>query len=381
LHAKAPGRKGFFFAPWRLCAIYFIFDMMNVDILIIGQGICGTMLSWHLQKAGLSFLIIDEQKPNTASKAAAGIINPVTGRRIVKTWMIDELMPFVLNAYQSIEKEFNIKLISQKKIIDFFPSPQMRLAFTKRFEEDTTYLAIPGQENAWREQFNYEFGFGEITPVYLVDVQLLLSLVRKKFVDQHWLLEERFDIEHLSAEENEIRYKGISAKKIIFCDGIQCEKNPYFNGLPFAPNKGEVLIIESDNIPITHIYKKGINIVPWENNLFWVGSSYEWEFDNDQPTESFRNKTEALLTHWLQSSFKIVDHFASVRPATLERRPFIGFHPARQAVGIMNGMGTKGCSLAPYFAEELVQSIVSGAPISGEANVNRFSKILMRTIS
>src|SRR6185436_11207652 len=102
---------------------------MSIDFLLIGQGICGTWLSYYLQKAGYSFLIIDEPNSTTASKVAAGIINPVTGRRIVKTWMIDELMPFISNAYKEFGIEFSIDTISQKNIVDFFPSAQMRLAF------------------------------------------------------------------------------------------------------------------------------------------------------------------------------------------------------------------------------------------------------------
>jgi len=62
---------------------------MEIDYLIIGQGICGTFLSWYLRKAGISFIVIDEPRPDTASRVAAGIINPVTGRRIVKTWLIN----------------------------------------------------------------------------------------------------------------------------------------------------------------------------------------------------------------------------------------------------------------------------------------------------
>ncbi|HXB33647.1 MAG TPA: FAD-dependent oxidoreductase, partial [Puia sp.] len=69
--------------------------MMRVDVLIIGQGICGTFLSRELDRAGLSYLVIDEKRPDSASLAAAGLVNPVTGRRFVKTWMIDELLPFV----------------------------------------------------------------------------------------------------------------------------------------------------------------------------------------------------------------------------------------------------------------------------------------------
>ncbi len=75
---------------------------MQIDILIIGQGISGTFLSWYLQQEGFSFLVIDQPQSNTASKVAAGAINPVTGRRIVKDLMIDEVLPFALDAYQQL---------------------------------------------------------------------------------------------------------------------------------------------------------------------------------------------------------------------------------------------------------------------------------------
>jgi glycine/D-amino acid oxidase-like deaminating enzyme len=76
--------------------------------------------------------------------------------------------------------------------------------------------------------------------------------------------------------------------------------------------------------------------------------------------------------------FKIVDHKAAIRPATVERRPFVGFHPHFPVIGILNGMGTKGTSLAPFFANQLTQHLVHGLPIADEANVHRFSRILSR---
>jgi 2-polyprenyl-6-methoxyphenol hydroxylase-like FAD-dependent oxidoreductase len=74
--------------------------MKTADVIIVGQGLTGTWLSWWLNKAGLSFKIIDQTNKDSSSMRAAGLINPVTGRRLVNTWMIDELMPFALNAYK-----------------------------------------------------------------------------------------------------------------------------------------------------------------------------------------------------------------------------------------------------------------------------------------
>jgi hypothetical protein len=39
-------------------------------------------------------------------------------------------------------------------------------------------------------------------------------------------------------------------------------------------------------------------------------------------------------------------------------------------------MGTKGCSLAPYFARQLCDHLCSGLPILPEADVKRFRRIL-----
>ncbi|WP_431217771.1 FAD-dependent oxidoreductase [Puia sp. P3] len=126
------------------------------------------------------------------------------------------------------------------------------------------------------------------------------------------------------------------------------------------------------------VFKKGISLAPWQDGFYWVGSSYEWSFETDGPTAAFRERTDLLLKNWIKLPFRIVDHFASVRPATVERRPFVGFHPVYSRVGILNGMGTKGCSLAPYFARQLAQHIVGGSPIRPDADVRRFTKLLSR---
>ena len=149
------------------CVKYYL-RRMQTDILIIGQGICGTFLSWYLQRAGISHVVIDHPQSNTASKVAAGIINPVTGRRIVKTWLIDEVMPFAQQAYAELSASLNITAIEQKSIVDFFATPQMKIAFEKRYGEDTQYLSLPEDIYHWNSLFNYDFGYGEINPCYLV---------------------------------------------------------------------------------------------------------------------------------------------------------------------------------------------------------------------
>ena len=365
----------------RYCVSYFC--RMKVDVLIIGQGISGTFLSYYLQKEGKSFLIIDDNNSNSSSKIAAGNINPVTGRRLVTVWMADDVLPFAWKAYSEIGDELGITAISQKSIVDFFPNPFMRENFLQKIETGDKYVHTYPEQNHFNHLFNYEFGCGEIKPVYTAHLETLLPRWRQHLVKTSALVEKVFDLEKLNVNKNSVHYEGVTADKIIFCDGTGCFENPFFRQLPFAPNKGEALMVEIPGLPSQHVYKKSMLLTPLEGkdaNLFWLGSSYVWDFDNAAPTQAFREGAEQALQEWLKIPFRIVEHRSGLRPATLERRPFVGVHPLYEPIGILNGMGTKGCSLAPFFARQLVDHLYYGIPIARDADVARFKKILTRDL-
>lgn len=352
----------------------------QTEFLIIGQGISGSFLSYYLKKENKNFLVIDNNYSNSPSKIAAGIINPVTGRRLVTVWMVEEVLPFAWKAYQEMGHDLNITAISQKSIIDFFPNPFMRESFLQKIEGGDKYVHAYPEQNYFNDLFNYDLGCGEIRPVYTAHLETLLPAWRLQLQKDDALLEENFDITQLQVDVDKIRYRDITADKIIFCDGTSSFENPFFKMLPFAPNKGEALVARIPGLPDTHIYKKGIMIVPMtEKDIFWIGASYIWDFENADPTDTFRKSTEQAMQQFLKIPFEIIEHRSGLRPATLERRPFVGFHPAHSNVGILNGMGTKGCSLAPFFAKQLTDHLLYEEPISKDADVKRFSKVLTRS--
>ena len=349
------------------------------DFLIIGQGLCGTFLSYYLLKAGKNVLVIDESKLFTASKVASGVINPVTGRRIVRTWRIEELLPFAKTAYSEIGEVIQANIIKDCSVLDFHPTAQMKEAFEKRLPEEREFLHQHSLN--WSEYFNYHFGVSEIRPCFLIDLNTLMASWRKKLIADDSILNERFDIDSCVISNDNISYKGITAKKIIFCDGADGASNPYFKNLPYSSNKGEAIIASIPGLSKNHIYKQGLSIVPWKDDLFWIGSTYEWNFTNAAPTPAFKEKVTSELNYWLKIPYKIVDHLASIRPANMERRPFVGLHPKFTSVGILNGMGTKGCSIAPFFAKQLAEHLVFGKEIYADADLKRFEKTLAREMN
>lgn len=354
--------------------------MTHTQFLIVGQGISGTFLSFYLNKKGVDYLVIDDNNASSSSRVAAGVINPVTGRRIVRTWMIETLLPFARQAYAELQYDTGKIFFSEKSIVNLFPSAQMRNAFIERLQEEEAFLKLSGDDHRFSAYLEYVFGDGEIFPAFVVQLQELLTGWRNRLMEKNRLIEEHFEGNNLLLEKDGVHYGNIRAEKIIFCDGIVSSENRYFRNLPFAANKGEALVIRVPELPQQYVFKKAITLVPLGDEYFWAGASHEWDFTDTLPSEVFLEKTKRQLNNWLKVPFTVERHVSSVRPATLERRPFVGLHPHEPRMGILNGMGTKGCSLAPFFANQLAEHLTSNEPLMPEVNINRFTRILQAGI-
>lgn len=349
----------------------------KVDYLIIGQGLVGTWLSYYALQAGRTCMVVNDSLTASASQVASGVINPVTGRRIVQTWMIDTFLPFALKAYSDLGAQLNATIVKEAPVVLIHPTLQMQASFEYRFAHEHVYLQ-KNNASDFEALMNAPFGTGQINQTVWIDLNLMIKGWRQQLINNTQYIDARFDIADLQITNEGVIWNGIQANRILFCDGIGSMENPYFKMLPFAPNKGEALIVEIKGLPNQAIYKNNITIVPWKDQLFWVGSNYEWDFKDATPSKDFRIKMETALTQLLKIHFKVVDHIAGIRPANQERRPFVGMHPSYPAIGICNGMGTKGCSLAPFFAKQFIEHCEKGTPIHPEASLERFEQILKK---
>jgi hypothetical protein len=131
----------------------------------------------------------------------------------------------------------NITAISQRTSLIFPQSFYVKIS--KRLEEKNEYVQLCTNKHQFDDYFNYEFGCGEIKPVYTAHLESLLPAWRQTLTERQQLLEENFDIAQLKITAGKVQYKDIEADKIIFCDGPGGIDNPYFKQLPYAPNKGE----------------------------------------------------------------------------------------------------------------------------------------------
>ena len=76
--------------------------MQKIEVLIVGQGLAGSLLALELEKRGRKIHVVDNNPSTSSSKVAAGLYNPITGRKMTKTWMADELFPNLVNYYEAL---------------------------------------------------------------------------------------------------------------------------------------------------------------------------------------------------------------------------------------------------------------------------------------
>ena len=351
----------------------------KTDIIVVGQGIAGTMLSWHLHKLGIGFKVVDTPlKIGTSITVGTAIINPITGRRYVATWLIDTLLPYAVTCYKQMEAFLNIKFLAPCTIAQYFATAQMEEAFDTKAAENAKWLQ-PLNKNIFNNVVNSYNNTGAISPAYTVNMAVLINAWRKYLATNNLLIEAKILENEVYFDNNKIITPFVVANKIIWCNGIYGAQMQCFKALPFALNKGEFLIIKTGQpLPKNYILKQSHTIVPINNkvNTYWVGSSYVWKYNNVLPTENFKLQVTNWLTNFLKIPFTVIAHHAAERPANVERRPFVGMHPLQPSVGIFNGLGSKGCILAPYFANNFAQHVKNGTPILPEADVKRFEKII-----
>ncbi len=348
--------------------------MKKIDYLIVGQGIAGSILAYLLLKAGKKVLVLNQENIPNSSLVAGGIFNPITGKNLDKTWLADTIFPHLKDFYQNLEKELSLKFYHETNLYRPFANEQQKkhfLRLTDEYELDN-YIRIeqPGA-NKYAE-INNELGGLYTFWSGWVDVPILLDGIKKMLVAQESYLSQSIDYQDILVEKTEIIYQNISTQHLIFCEGYYAKNNPYFHWIPFNPAKGETLIAKVKDYTIREIINQGFWIIPLDSETCRFGSTYLWDDLNWETSLHSRELIEGKIKTYLRRPFDILRQEAGIRPTTKDRRPFVGQHPLHKNLHIFNGLGTKGVSLAPYFAENLINFLENQKELMPEANIERF---------
>ena len=280
---------------------------MRSEIFILGQGLAGTILGWELEFAGIGFAIADRGHAGAATTAAAGIINPITGRRLVKRWRVDELFPVARAAYGRIEATLGLRLWHDRRVRRFYADDSERTAFERKAA--TGELAPFAGEHDAR-------GFW-IRPVAQIELSALLSASR-----QHWLEKGVLRPEALSLERALVDHA-----LVIDCRGLATTREDAYSFIPWECSKGERLDLSIAGLEPDVILNRRHWVLPVGSNEAWVGATHDVGIVDATPTSEGRARLEDSARALIGPDFQVTGGRCGIRVALPDKLPVIGKHP------------------------------------------------------
>jgi glycine/D-amino acid oxidase-like deaminating enzyme len=345
---------------------------MELDYLIIGQGLAGSLLAWELIKRNKKVQVIDNGADN-ASKTAAGLINPITGIRWVKTPHFDDYIKSASYVYRQLEQQF--------KQAFWVEMPMLRLIHTQQelkrcqarrshpdYQQFISALLPPDP------YFPNAIALARIHHSGYVKTEPLLAALKDFFIEHNSYQQSVFDPGELHLKP-QLRWQNFHPRRIVFCEGHMGRFNPWFSFLPFQPAKGEILTAQtSQSLPNT-LLNYGRWLIPLDKHHFKTGASFDPDLLDTTPSESARHDIlrDLQATCPALKNPTLLKHQAGIRPTTLDKRPFIGCHPQYPELIIFNGFGAKGSLQIPEASLLLCDFLEGKQHLPAEWNILRYT--------
>ncbi len=325
------------------------------ECLIIGQGLAGTCLAWQVLLRGGRVAIIDEEVPVTSSKIAAGIMNPITGRYLAKSWRVDETWPAAKAFYTRIEQRTHSRFFHELPIVRLLRSTDEEKKWQQRCgdPEYLRYLDDPQPDDLIGRGF-------QMANCGWLDVAGFLAASREEFTRIGAYRKGVFDPSEAAD----------ASRRFVFCQGYKAARNPYFDWVPFKSAKGEILTLSASDLARDRILNRsGKWILPHADGTFRAGSTYGWNPLDEIPTPAAREEILKHVREITDVEITVTDQQAAVRPIINASKALLGRHPGHPHLAFFNGLGSKGALNAPFFAQQLAVHLVGNAEVDPEVDL------------
>ncbi len=350
----------------------------QVDFIIVGQGLAGTLLSYFLLLENQRVVVLDYSHEGRTSNIAAGLVNPITGRRLAKSWRFEELAAFAKQTYQSLEGQLGVQLWHDRRIVRALHNTFEENEWMRRsgYPEFQAFMSDGPEMTEFEGKIHEPFGWGELRNCAQVAMTVLVERWRGHLLREGHFFMENIDYQRIEFVENQVHYGGWAARKLIFCEGAKALENPFFNHLPFLATKGELLLVKIPGCQFGRILKQHIFLVPQGGEVYWVGSTSRYEFEGPSPSEASYNWLISELDKTLTVPYQVIKHLAGIRPTVADIRPFLGLNEAHPELGIFNGLGTKGALLGPFFAKQMADFLLGKGELEPDVDIKRFMGLM-----
>ena len=350
------------------------------DCIIFGGGLAGTLLSWTFIKNGKKPLLVNKAGLSNCSQVAAGLMNPIGGRRINLVWEAENQIPFAIETYRNLARQFETNFFYPRSIMRLLGDPESQSIWRTKSNLKAyrhwilDHLSFPKP----KLPFLTDSFFGIKGGGYL-DIPNLLSQLHTDLQNRGNLISDQFDYSSIAIDSNGVSWKSIQAPIAIFADGWLANKNPWLSFIPFRPAKGVIGKIKTNaDFRDTAIVDRFF-LLPRNDGSIHVGATYTWDELDEVPDSNSITELESFLNNRLPNDWKWIEVGAGIRPSIPGAKPVVGSHPEEDSVFVFNGFGSKGATQIPLLAQGLHDSIWNGSPLPEESSPYRFWKAQPKT--
>lgn len=312
---------------------------------------------------GKRVFIFDSPKPNRATSVAAGSINPVSFKRVILSWRASSMMNSAERFYSALEEKYRESFLRTIPAQRVHASEEEAQLWVKReLEEPIGKYIKPSTTN---ENIIAPNGSGVIPKCLWLNTQRLLELHESRW-DKSGLM-NRASVDEISySSDGLVQVNDKTGRTVIHCTGA-------FHALPgLVPVQGEVLTLHIPELSLTESIHRGCFLIPLGNDMYRLGSTFEWNDVWSGPTDKARAELIDKLSILINRPVTIVDHWAGTRPTTKDRRPLIGSLRDQPGQYVLNGLGSKGAMIAPWCAQHLSDHLIRGKSLDPEVDIARY---------
>jgi len=361
---------------------------MTLDAIVVGGGIVGASLAYHLAKMGLKTRLIDRHDTGRATDAGAGILSPETSSSESEDWYrfgltaVDYYQPLIQNLTDVQDGDTGYAMcgllrvaVSDDEIEPY--NEAHRIVFERQIRNNTPATSDLYEVSSKEAQ--------EIFPALAtvhkafyhrtgarVDGRLLCAAITKAGL-YYGLDVQHASVDRLLINDNQVigvvvDGQEILAGKVVIAGGAWSSVFAEQLGvhIPVEPQRGQIIHLQLDDVDTTNWAVinafRGHYMVAWENGRVVVGATRETGTGFDPRTTAsgiHEVLSEALRVAPGLASAQLLEVRVGLRPYTIDGLPVLGTIPKINNIYVATGHGPTGLQLGPYSGK-VVADMMAG---------------------
>src|SRR5688572_7528856 len=183
------------------------------DVIIIGQGLAGAVLSETLARRGSRVMMFDVPREGRASWLATGIVNPLVLRRTELSWRASEMLAVAGAFYRELELRYDATFWHPLPLVELFPTAQEAGIWQLRMKDRELgrFLGRGPISDPILADLPQPYGYGVVQRSAWLDVRALLLAHRERWISMGALEERLVSKEEVIERPGGIEVHGRSA--------------------------------------------------------------------------------------------------------------------------------------------------------------------------